>query len=70
MTLALGLLSVLLGADLVISGITKRPVGRLVFGYWDAPGTDTTAAPPPGNASTGGTYAPGSTAGQVAKNSI
>jgi hypothetical protein len=60
MTLALGLLAMLFGADLVISGITKRPVGRLAFGYWDAPGgnTATATSAAPGNAATGGVYAP------------
>lgn len=70
MTLALGLLAMIGGADLVISGITKRPLGRLLFGYWDVPGTDQSAAPPAGNASTGGPYAPGATASQVGRNSF
>lgn len=62
MTLALGLAAVLVGADLIIAGYTKRPIGRLLLGYWDAPGASglpTTPAPSaPGNAMTGGAYAP------------
>lgn len=68
MTLALGLLAVLLGADLVISGVTKRPLGRLVLGQWDSPGAQAAAATATatkggGNAASGGVYA-----GQVARN--
>jgi hypothetical protein len=66
MNLALGLGATFIGAALVISGYSDRPIGRLLFGYWDAPGSTNTApkaAPPePGNASTGGTHAPSTTA--------
>jgi hypothetical protein len=69
MTLALGLLAILGGTDLLISGITKRPLGRLVFGYWDAPGSTTAAAPPTGaNAASGGVYAPPGPVGPVGGN--
>ena len=60
MTLALGLAATFLGAAFAISGYTNRPIGRLLFGYWDAPGSSATAsAPAPGNALTGGVYASG-----------
>lgn len=62
MTLALGLAATFIGAAFVISGYSNRPLGRLLFGYWDAPGTSTSApaATAPGTALTGGVHAPGS----------
>jgi hypothetical protein len=67
MTLALGLAASFVGACMTLAGFTNRPLSRLLYGYWDAPGTTTPAGGtnPPGtsgtrgaNASTGGTYAP------------
>lgn len=65
MQLALGLAAVLIGADLAISGVTKRSFTRLLMGNWDAPGsTSSTAstgagAKAPATAVTGGAHAPG-----------
>lgn len=66
MTLALGLLALFFGTDLIISAVTKRPLGRLVFGYWDAPGSDTTGAAPTGGQAAAPSGAPN--AGQVRRN--
>lgn len=63
MQVAIALAAMFLGADMIIAGYTKRPISRLILGYWDAPGTNTPAVVPgstkaPGNAMTGGVYAP------------
>lgn len=61
MTLALGLGVTFVGAVFVLAGYTDRPIGRLLFGYWDAPGSKDSAAaataPKAGTAATGGVYA-------------
>jgi hypothetical protein len=44
LTLALGLAATFIGAAFVIAGYSDRSLGRLLFGYWDAPGTSKTAA--------------------------
>lgn len=61
MQLAIGLIAVFAGVDLVLAGYTKRPFSRLLFGYWDKPGSSSSSGPatlPPGNAATGGVHAP------------
>lgn len=63
MTLALGLAVAFIGGAFLISGYSDRPIGRLLFGYWDAPGASAAVVPPgkaaPGNALSGGVHAPG-----------
>jgi hypothetical protein len=63
--LALGLVSVFAGVAVAIAGYTKRPVSRLLFGYWDKPGTTVGPSAPAelpaaqgANAATGGVHAP------------
>jgi hypothetical protein len=61
-TLALGLAAVFVGSAMALAGYTKRPLGRLLFGYWDAPGSSSSATdlpPAPANAASGGVHAPG-----------
>lgn len=69
MTLALGLAATFIGGALVIAGYTDRSLTRLLFGYWDAPGSSKTAPPgtaptAPANALTGGVHAPSTAPGR------
>jgi len=61
---SLGLVAVFVGVAMGIAGYTKRPLSRLLFGYWDKPGTQVDTShpaelpPAPANAATGGVHAP------------
>lgn len=64
MQASLGLVAIFVGAAMAIAGYTKRPLSRLLFGYWDKPGTEVDESHPAelpaargANAATGGVHA-------------
>ena len=59
MTLALGFAAMLIGADLILSGYTGKPIAALLLGKWDTGTIQPPQTSAKGTANAGGVYAPG-----------